>query len=63
MGEWRGRTVGFELVDVTNLSRSGNRYTHKMVVSFAGEDRASITYIGVDEEQEGTLTADLVRVR
>ena len=58
-----GRTIEFELIDVTNLSRSGNRYTHKMIVSMPDEDHASITYVGVDEGHEGTLTAQLTRVR
>ena len=58
-----GRTIEFELVDVTNLSRSGNRYTHKMIVSLPDEDHASITFVGLDDGQEGTLTTELTRVR
>jgi len=58
-----GRTVEFELIDVTNLSVSGNRYTHKMLVSMPAADRASVTYVGVDEGNEGALTAELTRVR
>ncbi len=58
-----GRTIEFELVDVTNLSRSGNRYTHKMIVSLPDEDPASITFVGLDDGQEGALTTELTRVR
>ena len=57
-----GRTVEFEFVDITNLSRSGNRYTHKMVVSLLDDEHATITYIGLDEGEEGSLTAELTRV-
>lgn len=57
-----GSTVEFELVDITNLSRSGNRYTHRMVVSLLDDQHATITYIGLDEGVEGSLTAELTRV-
>ncbi len=58
-----GRTIEFKLIDVTNLSRSGNRYTHKMIVSLPDEDHASITFVGLDDGQEGALTTELTRVR
>lgn len=58
-----GTTIEFEFVDVTNLSRSGNRYTHRMIVSFPDRNHASIAYVGVDEGHEGVLTAELVRIR
>lgn len=57
-----GTTVKFELLDVSNLTRSGNRYTHKMRISFPAEDRASVTYVGLDEGVEGELTVELTRV-
>ena len=57
-----GKTIEFEFVDVTNLSRSGNRYTHRMIVSLLDHDHASVTYIGLDEGEEGFLTAELTRV-
>jgi hypothetical protein len=42
-----GRTIEFELVDVTNLSKTGPRYTHKAKVSLIDEDHAAITYISL----------------
>ena len=57
-----GKTINFELLDVTNLTRSGNRYTHKMQISFPAPDKASVTYIGLDNEVEGELTVELSRV-
>ena len=57
-----GKTINFELLDVTNLTRSGNRYTHKMQISFPTPDKASVTYIGLDNEVEGELTVELSRV-
>ncbi len=57
-----GGTIEFELLDVTNLSRSGDRYTHRLVVSLSDQDRVSITFVGLDQGQEGTLTAELTRV-
>ncbi len=57
-----GKTVEFELVDVTNLSRSGNRYTHRMIVTLSDDHHVSVTYIGLDEGEEGFLTAELTRV-
>ena len=58
-----GNTVGFALLDVTNLSRSGNRYTHKMRIEMPAPDKASVTYVGVDEGVEGELTVELTRVK
>lgn len=55
------KTVSFGLLDVTNLSRSGNRYTHKMRISMPSPHKASITYVGVDEGVEGELTVELTR--
>ncbi len=57
-----GKTVKFGFLDVTNLSRSGNRYTHKMEISFPDSQHATVTYIGIDEGVEGALTIELTRV-
>lgn len=57
-----GKSVEFELVDVTNLTRSGNRYTHRMIVSLIDEDRATVTYVGLEDGVEGSLSAALTRV-
>jgi hypothetical protein len=57
-----GKTINFELLDVTNLTRSGNRYTHKMQISFPAPDRANVTYVGLDNGVEGELTVELSRV-
>ena len=56
-----GTSVLFEFLDVTNLSRSGDRYTHKMLISMPSENHASVTYIGLDNGEEGELRVDLVR--
>lgn len=57
-----GSTVNFELLDVSNLSRSGNRYTHRMRIAFPAIDRAEVTYIGLIEGVEsGDLTVALTR--
>lgn len=55
------KTIIFELLDVSNLTRSGNRYTHKMRISFPAADKASVTYVGLDNEVEGELTVELTR--
>ncbi len=58
-----GKTINFGLLDVSNLSRSGNRYTHKMRISFPAPDRASVTYVGLfDDVETGELTVELSRV-
>lgn len=57
-----GKTVTFEFLDITNLSRSGNRYTHKMIVFLPDDQHASITYVGFDDGYEGQLTVELTRV-
>lgn len=57
-----GKSVDFELLDVSNLTRSGDRYTHKMRLSFPAPDRAKVTYVGLDNQVEGELTVELVRV-
>jgi hypothetical protein len=57
-----GINVGFELLDVTNLSHSGNRYTHKMRIELPAPDKASVTYVGVDDGVEGELTVELWRI-
>ncbi len=56
------KTITFGFVDITNLSRSGNRYTHKMVVSILDRQNVSVTYVGLDDEVEGELTVELTRV-
>ena len=57
-----GKTIDFELLDVTNLTRSGNRYTHRMRISFPQAGKASVTYVGLDNEIEGELTVELTRI-
>lgn len=56
-----GKTVTFEFLDITNLSRSGNRYTHKMRISMPDDRHAMVTYVGLDEGYEGELTVELTR--
>jgi len=56
-----GRTIDFEFVDITNLARSGDRYTFKIVVSVIDDRHVSITYHGRDHGEEGSLTAELTR--
>ena len=56
-----GKTITFELLDVSNLSRSGNRYTHKMVITLHSPERATVTYVGLDDGYEGELTVELTR--
>lgn len=56
-----GNAVAFELLDVTNLSRSGDRYTHKMRIAMPSPDEAVVTYVGIDEGVEGELTVELSR--
>ena len=59
-----GKTIEFEFVDVTNLSRSGNRYTYKMVVSLIDDQHASVSYFGLIEGVDaGSLTVELTRVQ
>jgi hypothetical protein len=59
-----GRTIEFELVDVTNLSKTGPRYTHKAKVSLIDEDHAAITYISLRlDGREVSGTAELTRVK
>ena len=58
-----GKTISFGLLDVSNLTRSGNRYTYKMRISFPAPDRASVTYVGLfDDVETGDLTVELTRV-
>ena len=57
-----GGAVDFGFVDVTNLSQSGDRYTHRMQVAFPGPDRATVTYTGLIEgEEAGDLAVELTR--
>lgn len=57
-----GNVVTFDFVDVTNLERSGDRYTYRMIVSFPETNRAMVSYIGlVEGEEAGDLTVDLER--
>lgn len=57
-----GKTVNFELIDVSNLSRSGDRYTHKMRIAFPAPDKAEVSYVGfADGEETGELTVALTR--
>ena len=58
-----GSAVNFDFVDVTNLTRSGDRYTYQMQVAFPAPDRATVTYTGlVDGEHAGDLVVELERV-
>ncbi len=57
------RSLSFDLMDVSNLQQSGDRYTHKMRVAFPGPNKASVTYTGFAEGQEtGDLTVELERI-
>lgn len=57
-----GNTVSFSFIDVTNLERSGDRYTHRMIVSFPDTDKATVSYIGlIGGEEAGDLTVELER--
>ncbi len=57
-----GNTVEFSFIDVTNLERSGDRYTHRMTVKFPAPGKASVSYIGLIEgEEAGDLTVELER--
>jgi hypothetical protein len=57
-----GKTVNFEILDVSNLSRSGDRYTHKMRIAFPAPDKAEVSYVGfADGEETGELTVALTR--
>lgn len=59
-----GKTIDFELLDVSNLTRSGNRYTHRMRISMQAPDKASVTYVGlVDAIEAGELTVELTRAK
>ena len=56
-------TVEFSFIDVTNLERSGDRYTHRMTVKFPAPGKASVSYIGLIEgEEAGDLTVELERI-
>lgn len=58
-----GKVVEFEFLDVSNLERSGDRYTHRMRLEFPAPGRASVTYIGlVEGEETGELTVELERI-
>ena len=57
-----GNVIDFSFIDVTNLARSGDRYTHRMRVAFPARGRASVSYIGlVEGEEAGDLTVELER--
>lgn len=57
-----GDTVSFSFLDVTNLARSGDRYTHRMIVSFPEANKATVSYIGlVEGDEAGDLTVKLER--
>ncbi len=57
-----GNTVEFSFIDVTNLDRSGDRYTHRMRVTFPAPGKASVSYVGLIEgEEAGDLTVELER--
>lgn len=56
------RTVNFELPYITNLSRSGNRYTHEMHIEMPAPDTESVAYVGIADGVEGELTVDLWRI-
>jgi hypothetical protein len=58
-----GKTINFGILDVSNLSRSGNRYTYKMRIAFPAPDKAEVTYVGLaDGDETGQLTVALTRV-
>ena len=57
-----GNTLEFSFIDVTNLERSGDRYTYRMLLKFPAPGKVSVSYIGLIEgEEAGDLTVELER--